>query len=127
MSDPVALRQAIYSHLHAMGGGVPIVWANTVGDADLPRFEVEAFGEDSTTLTLDFTERHTARIQVTAVVAEGTGESQFGPMVQALIAHFTRGLVIGGATITHTPRARQPFQSDGEYRVPVEIRYRAFR
>ena len=129
MSDSVEKRHAIYDHLAAMPGGVPVVWPNTTGadeDSATPRYEVEPFARVMRTILLDRTEEHRARIQVTAVVSEATGDTESAPMVQAIIAQFPRGLKIDGADILGTPRELQPIKADGEYRVPVEIRYRYF-
>ena len=125
MTDSVAIRQAVYDHLAAWPGIGTIVWANTTGSGT-PRIEVEAFGQSNAPLTFDGLNLHEARLQLTVVVDKGTGEADSGPLIQTILAAFAVNTLIGDTIITRAPLERTGFVDGEEFRVPVEVTYRAF-
>lgn len=125
MSETYSIRTAIYDHLATLAGSVPIQSAYVGGDAVTPRYEVAIVGENNETFLLDGGTKHTAEIQITAVVAKGKGEADFGALVSAIQNHFPPQDRIGGIVVVNMPEARPPILDGDEFRIPILIRYRA--
>lgn len=122
-----AITDALKAHLSSMSGKPAVVWENQDAmPVTMPYLVATPVRGEPTRLTTDGAHTWPGLLQVSVVVASGTGTRAAYDLAEKVAAHFYGANLTpdgGKLRITDRPQIMEGYQDGARYRVPVLIRY----
>lgn len=125
------IKAVLRQRLAEGGHGLPINWPNENGSAARPRLEAEFSGLAQVGEALAGArkvDRRTGTLNIALVVAEGDGTGGADDLADSIADRFTEGHrypILGGAVVVTRSEVRDGLDANGEWRVPILVRFTA--
>lgn len=119
--NEIAIYDALSQHLVDMGAPEARVWPNDSVTTVLPRYEVYRGPSDVQQSDLDGSAEVGLLWQISVVTAEEQLTAEADQMIAAVMAHFTAGTRLAGATIRERPSLAAPIEEGSEFVTPITI------
>ena len=127
MIRQTAITDALKEHLAALPGKPPVVWENQDSvPPSMPYLVATPVRGEPARLTHDGVHTYPGLLQVSVVVASGTGSRAAYDLAETVAAHFHGADLSpdgGRLRITDQPQIMEGYQDGARFRVPCLIRY----